>query len=608
MQSELLGISTDAAATPQIDFQLHPREGAPPASWGIAWYPSDDPNSSFMKDTRFQGNIRVNETLPRNERLTTSILIAHTRAETKRMMRCDAQPFRRPYGRTDCVFAHSGDLDLYPAPSAGEPDDAWISPVFPAAFEPVGSTDSERVFCRILHQISEGRGSGLGSLGWETLHRWLLEANRHGTMSVLISDGQDLIGYRDMNAARPLWQTRWMPPRETEVLPCGNHTITLDAGGDASRTLFAFASRPDPIRGWAEMAPGSMIVVRNGDVIWSGQGSRAGAAPRREVLDLQSAQVTAASSGHAPGTPELGGPSPSSDTPWPRVLRVTHETRYTYTSPVEASHHVLRLHPIHDHWQEVLDHSLEITPAGEGMDFEDVFGNQAVRLERGEPYSEFAVKMSATVRIDWPNLLNMPHQRRTIPLTWMPWQRQMMHAYLLPPELPETQLRELSEYANSFVERRDYDLVETLVDMNTSIRRDFAYVSGSTTTETTPFEVYSTRKGVCQDFANLFICMARLLGIPARYRVGYIYTGSNYANKIQSDASHAWAEAFLPHVGWRGFDPTNGCLAGPDHIRVAVGRNFRDATPTSGTIFKGGAGETLMTSVQVHDMSSGSSR
>jgi transglutaminase-like putative cysteine protease len=108
---------------------------------------------------------------------------------------------------------------------------------------------------------------------------------------------------------------------------------------------------------------------------------------------------------------------------------------------------------------------------------------------------------------------------------------------------------------------------------------------------------------VCQDFANLFICLARLLSIPARYRMGYIYTGVNYENTIQSEASHAWAEVYLPYVGWRGFDPTNGCMAGQDHIRVACGRNYLDATPTSGTIFKGGGKETLTVSVKIEDAS-----
>ena len=66
----------------------------------------------------------------------------------------------------------------------------------------------------------------------------------------------------------------------------------------------------------------------------------------------------------------------------------------------------------------------------------------------------------------------------------------------LPPELPETQLRELSDFAMSFVERQGYDLIETLIDMNRTIYADFAYISNSTSLETTPFDVYVNRRGL----------------------------------------------------------------------------------------------------------------
>jgi transglutaminase-like putative cysteine protease len=215
-------------------------------------------------------------------------------------------------------------------------------------------------------------------------------------------------------------------------------------------------------------------------------------------------------------------------------------------------------------------------------------------------------------------------RRSMIPMPWMPWQREMMAAYLLPPELPAPQLQEINDYAMSFAERQDFDLVETIEDINRTLYRDWSYQSGSTTLATTPWEVYVTRRGVCQDFANLMICLSRLLGIPARYRVGYLFTGgsageaagageagardgsagaaravSDQARRRQSEASHAWVELYLPHAGWRGFDPTNGCHAGRHHVRVACGRNFRDATPTAGTLFRGGGRETLEIEVRV---------
>jgi transglutaminase-like putative cysteine protease len=83
---------------------------------------------------------------------------------------------------------------------------------------------------------------------------------------------------------------------------------------------------------------------------------------------------------------------------------------------------------------------------------------------------------------------------------------------------------------------------------------------------------------------------------------GYIYTGPKNPNQRQSEASHAWVQVYLPEVGWKGFDPTNGVLTQTEHMRVAVGRNYVDATPTSGTIFVGGGGETLEVDVRVEPL------
>ena len=287
-----------------------------------------------------------------------------------------------------------------------------------------------------------------------------------------------------------------------------------------------------------------------------------------------------------------------------RVLETWHETTYTYKDAVQLSSHVLRLRPVHDTSQELLDWRLYLSPSAPLRSFEDVFGNHVVQSEVRREYHQLRVVAQARVRLHGqrhPRLRAASNQSR-LPLVWMPWQRQMMLPYLLPPELPETQLRELSDYANGFVERQDQDLVATLQDINETIRRDYAYKPASTDLMTSAYDVYATRRGVCQDFSNLFIALARLLNIPARYRVGYIHTGNTYANTRQGDASHAWVEVYLPGVGWRGFDPTNGVLANLDHVRVACGRNYRDATPTERTLYKGGGGESLVVRVRVIDV------
>jgi transglutaminase-like putative cysteine protease len=189
----------------------------------------------------------------------------------------------------------------------------------------------------------------------------------------------------------------------------------------------------------------------------------------------------------------------------------------------------------------------------------------------------------------------------------MPWQRKMMDPYLQPPELAETELAELIDYGMSFVRRNDGDVLDTLLDLNDAVHTEYKYAQGTTTLATTPFEVYATRRGVCQDFANLMICLARLMGVPARYVCGYLLplpllpdSPTLPARTNQgAQASHAWVQVYLPEIGWRGLDPTNGLVTSTEHVRVAVGRNYLDATPTSGTIFVGGGAETLEVQVNV---------
>jgi len=153
----------------------------------------------------------------------------------------------------------------------------------------------------------------------------------------------------------------------------------------------------------------------------------------------------------------------------------------------------------------------------------------------------------------------------------------------------------------SFVKKNEQDLMETLFDINLTIFREYKYAPGSTNLATTPYDVFVNKQGVCQDFANLFICMARLLGIPARYVCGYIYTGNVGEHRAGSDASHAWVQLYIPNIGWKGFDPTNGVLPETGHVRVGVGRHYRDVTPTSGTLYTP-VKETMTTEVTVSDV------
>jgi transglutaminase-like putative cysteine protease len=294
--------------------------------------------------------------------------------------------------------------------------------------------------------------------------------------------------------------------------------------------------------------------------------------------------------------------SDGGDTVAVRRLTVRHTTRYQYDRPVQRSSHRLHLRPMQDGTQNVLDYRLSISPDVPAIEYEDVFGNRTTRFEILKPYTELTVVARSTVELLDINpfaFASLPI-RPSFPLVWMPWEQKMLQPYLQPEELPDTQLMELYNYAMSFVERNNHDLMETLFAINLTLFREYAYLPGTTNLETTPFQVYTTKQGVCQDFANIFITLARLLGIPARYVCGYLYTGNTGNSRARSDASHAWLQVYIPNIGWKAFDPTNGTLPTTDHVRVAYGRHFRDTAPTAGTLYTP-ACESLTVDVEVRE-------
>src|SRR4029079_12498799 len=106
-----------------------------------------------------------------------------------------------------------------------------------------------------------------------------------------------------------------------------------------------------------------------------------------------------------------------------------------------------------------------------------------------------------------------------------------------------------------------------------AIHDGFAYETRFEGTARSASETFALRSGACRDFATLFIAVARRLGFGARFVSGYLFDPPAEGGSLQGvGATHAWAEVYLPDVGWIEFDPTNGLVASERLIRVAVTR------------------------------------
>jgi transglutaminase-like putative cysteine protease/predicted glutamine amidotransferase len=570
----LLAMSFEGELAPSFTLRCLEPGRTLPDGWGLGYYPKGEPTAAILKEPAPPQTSMRSQLALAWEQVASNLFVLHIRHATwGALSDANTQPFARTWGRRDWVMAHAGSLDRKPAE-------------VPGPFEAVGSTDTEVIFCGLINRCVERGWRNLGQVDLAVMHGWLDEINEGGQLTMCLTDGRDLLVHADRRGV-PLWLGTLAPPYEKIAFGDDDLEVDLTRRGAKSRKgaivcteqLVPRAGDADRAVQWRQLAPGQLIVIREGAV---------------------TAERTSTGGALVAQQPKLRPERTESKT-----FDIVHRTVYRYAKPVERSTHHLRLTPVHDWMQSVHSHALTISVPHQARDYQDVFGNRVRRIAIESTFSELVIESRSVIEVLDVDPLGFGPLRvsSTIPLVWMPWQRQALDPFLLPPELAETELAELAEYAMSFVKRNDYDLLATLLDINDSIHREYAYQQGSTNLLTTAFDVYVNRRGVCQDFTNLFICLARLLGVPARYVCGYIYTGPKSAtlepHQAQGEASHAWVQLYLPQVGWKGFDPTNGILTQTDHIRIAVGRNYLDATPTSGTIFVGGGGETLSVTVIV---------
>lgn len=152
------------------------------------------------------------------------------------------------------------------------------------------------------------------------------------------------------------------------------------------------------------------------------------------------------------------------------------------------------------------------------------------------------------------------------------------HLFLTPTtltKLPPVVYYTFPKYSN------DIQVFDFLIELNSYIFQLLEYSPESTDINTPIEEILQIRKGVCQDYAHLFLSVCRQNKIPARYVSGYLNQGADF---IGSSQLHAWVEALIPELGWVGFDSTNNLLANHHYIKIAHGTDYRDCSPIIGVL------------------------
>lgn len=274
-------------------------------------------------------------------------------------------------------------------------------------------------------------------------------------------------------------------------------------------------------------------------------------------------------------------------------LRVRHQTRYDYSSPVSQSVNQLCLLPRSCGHQRQLSTELVIEPEPQIIDRgEDHYGNAVARFGIHEPHQRCTITVTSLIdtRDELPPLpmsIGILENRQHMQ-TGGDQASLMAHDCLLPsPHIPaertvDTLLAECSPDEHSV-----YSYAEKLMH---HIYTTFKYDAKFSTIVTPLSDVLDARRGVCQDFAHLAIATLRRAGIPARYVSGYLETlPPPGQEKLRgADASHAWFAVYDATLGWRDFDPTNGKRPDCQYVVTARGRDYGDVAPLKGIVYGGG--------------------
>lgn len=265
------------------------------------------------------------------------------------------------------------------------------------------------------------------------------------------------------------------------------------------------------------------------------------------------------------------------------LMTIRHRTVYGYTEPARHSIQYLRATPRDSAQQHVRD--WQVTAPGNLAPWTDHFGNLCHALTVAGPVSEIAIEARGTVEtIETGGVL--PFDPLELPLD--------VYSRTTDYTLADDRLR---DFAERFRTGLAGDRVSGLHALMLGVAGAVRYDESASHVHTTAAEALAEGAGVCQDHAHVFIAACRHLGLAARYVSGYLSSGLGEEHHA---ASHGWAEAAVPDLGWISLDPANGRSATEGYLRIAVGFDYADAAPVRG-IRRGGSGETMTVAIDINE-------
>jgi transglutaminase-like putative cysteine protease len=263
-------------------------------------------------------------------------------------------------------------------------------------------------------------------------------------------------------------------------------------------------------------------------------------------------------------------------------LRISHSTTYHYEPPATGVIQILRMTPGSHDGQYVAEWQIDVSTDTRLDTHQDAFGNVTHVLTHG-PIENLNITVGGLIEThDTGGVLRGTDER-------------FPHGLFL----RSTTLTEvnpaMATFARELRSESESDTLGFLHTLMTQISEHMTFDEDPTNSGTSAVEAFGLKRGVCQDYAHIFIACARSGGVPARFVSGHFLRSDGTVNQA---AGHAWAEAYVDNLGWVGFDPANSICTTDAHARVAIGLDYLGAAPVRGTRYGGGT-ETLTVAVKV---------
>jgi transglutaminase-like putative cysteine protease len=275
------------------------------------------------------------------------------------------------------------------------------------------------------------------------------------------------------------------------------------------------------------------------------------------------------------------------------IFKIQHITTYEYDRLIQESMNEIKIFPFLSPEQEVLQHDLVITGNPEVLIFYDYWNNKAGNFNLFPPHDKLVIDSRVKVRTMSSSDLNI-NFISVFNEIWNEVNGNLKLVELSRPDYVRAQAK-INEIVK-IIYSSDHSVAISVKNCCEYIFKNFNYIKGITTVETTIDEILEKNAGVCQDFAHVMLQVLRTLNIPSRYVSGYICP--NKSGLRGEGATHAWVEVWIPKNGWAGIDPTNNVWVTNTHVKLATGRNFADCSPVKGS-FRGPADQHLTVFVSV---------